>query len=111
MNEINDRWSLHVVTNDEDGAERVTRIWIAMLGGDPTIRTNESRWWANVERDPQLRIRLSGIDHLFRVTPIPKRETRALIDDVFLEKYGGWERLLFPQERGETHGNYGILRH
>jgi hypothetical protein len=31
------------------------------------------------------------------------------IDEAFLEKYGGWERMLFPQDRGETHTNYARL--
>ena len=31
------------------------------------------------------------------------------IDEAFLEKYGGWERMMFSQERGETHTNYARL--
>jgi len=101
---------MHVVTTDPDGEERVTRIWIALEGGDATIRTNESRWWSNLERDPTIRIRLSGIDYPFQAVPVTDVEGRVGVDEAFLEKYGGWERLLFPQDRGETHDNYARLR-
>ena len=93
-----------------DGDDRVTRIWIAFLEGEPVIRTNQSRWWNNLERDPAIRIRLSGRDYLFRSEPVDEAELRRRIDQAFLEKYGGWERMLFPQARGHTHDHYARLR-
>jgi hypothetical protein len=108
--EIDDRWSLHVVTVDSDGDERVTRIWIAVVDGDPAIRTGESRWWRNLQREPVVRIRLSGVDYSFRVRFVTASEEKVRIDEAFAEKYGGWERFMFPQTRGETHENYALLR-
>ena len=106
---IDEYWSLHVVTVDADGAERVTRIWIGVLDGDPVLRTGDSRWWANLQRDPAIRIRLSGTDHLFRAEFVTEPSEKIRIDEAFLEKYGGWERMLFPQDRGQTHTNYARL--
>lgn len=108
--EIDARWSLHVVTLDPDGDERVTRIWIAVLDGDPILRTGDSRWWANLQRDPTIRIRLSGSDSVFRAEPVTDPGEKRRIDTAFLEKYGLWERALFPQARGETHTHYARLR-
>ena len=107
---VEENWSLHVVTVDADGSDRVTRIWIAFVESDPVIRTNQSRWWSNLERDPTIRIRLSGRDYSFRSEPVNESELKSRIDEAFLEKYGGWERLLFPQARGETHDHYARLR-
>jgi hypothetical protein len=107
---IDQRWSILVVTADEDGEERVTRIWIAVLGGEPVLRTGNSRWWQNLERDPSLRVRMAGQDSEFQVEFVTEESDRARIDEVFLDKYGGWERVLFPQERGKTHTNYARLR-
>lgn len=107
---LDENWSIHVVTVDADGDDRVTRIWIAFLEGEPVIRTNQSRWWNNLERDPAIRIRLSGRDYLFRSEPVDEAELRRRIDQAFLEKYGGWERMLFPQARGHTHDHYARLR-
>jgi hypothetical protein len=106
---IEDRWSLHVVTVDPEGDERVTRIWIAVVEGGAAIRTGDSRWWRNLERDPRIRIRLSGTDHPFRVEFVTEAEGKIRIDEAFLEKYGWWERMMFPGARGETHDNYARL--
>lgn len=107
---IDERWSFQVVTVDPDGDERVTRIWIVRVDGGAAIRTGESRWWHNLERDPRIRVRLSGTDHPLRVEFVTEQEDKIRIDEVFLEKYGGWERVLFPQERGKTHENYAWIR-
>ena len=106
---IEDRWSLHVVTLDPDGDERVTRIWIAVIDGKPAIRTNESLWWKNLEREPTIRIRSADVDYSFRTQSVTERSERARIDEAFLAKYGRWERLMFPQARGETHDQYALL--
>ena len=104
-----DRRSLHIVTVDPDGDERVTRIWVAIVDGEGTLRTGDSRWWQNLERDPNCRIRLLGIEYPVRVEFVMEHEEKARIDDAFVEKYGWLERILFRQERGETHENYARL--
>lgn len=96
------------MTVDSDGYERVTRIWIAVVAGSAAIRTADSPWWANLQRDS--RIRLSGKDLPFRVEFVTEPEGKIRIDEVFLEKYGWWERIRFSQERGEMHNNYARLR-
>ncbi len=45
-----------------------------------------------------------------RVVSVEEHEERARIDAAFVEKYGWLERILFRQERGETHENYARLR-
>ena len=105
-----ERWSILVVTVDPDGDDRVTRIWMALLDGEGVLRTNESRWWANLERDPRIRVRHAGKDHPFRVEVVTDPAERARIDAVFVEKYGTVERMMFPQEPGETHVNYARVR-
>ena len=109
-NATDDRWSLHIVTLDPDGSERVTRIWLALVDGDGTLRTGDSRWWANLKRDPNARIRVLEIDYPLQVEFVTEHEQKARIDDAFVEKYGWIERMMFPQDRGETHDNYAVLR-
>ena len=105
-----DRWSLHIVTVDPDGDERVTRIWLAIVDGEGTLRTGDSRWWENLKRDLNCRIRLLGNDYPLRAEFVTDHENMARIDDAFVEKYGWVERMMFRQERGETHENYARLR-
>ncbi len=107
---LDDRWSLLIVTVDPGGAERVTRVWIAVVGDAAAVRTGDTRWWSNLLRDPRVRVRLSGTDHPFRVAFVTERDEKIRIDEAFLEKYGGWERLLSSGERGETHENYALLK-
>ncbi len=104
-----DRWSLHIVTVEPGGDPRVTRIWLAIVDGEGTLRTGDSRWWQNLERDPNCRVRLLGIDYPVRVEFVTEHEEKARIDDAFVEKYGWLEGILFRQERGETHENYARL--
>ncbi len=106
---VDDLWSLHIVTVDPDGDERVTRIWVAIVDGEGTLRTGDSRWWQNLERDPNCRIRLLKIEYPVRVEFVMEHEDKARIDDAFVEKYGWLERILFRRERGETHENYARL--
>ena len=108
--EADEHWSLLIVTEDPDGDERVTRIWLALVNGEGTLRTGDSRWWENLERDPNCRIRVAGTDHPLRVDPVSTHKEKANIDDAFGEKYGWLERTMFRQERGETHENYAHLR-
>ncbi len=106
---VDDGWSLHIVTVDPDGDSRVTRIWLAIVDREGTLRTGDSRWWQNLERDPTCRIRLLGIEYPVRVEFVMEHEEKARIDNAFVEKYGWLERILFRQERGETHENYARL--
>ena len=108
--EATDRWSLHIVTVDPDGNERVTRIWLALVDAQGALRTGDSRWWRNLERDPDCRIRVAGVDYPVRVEPVTAHEERARIDAAFVAKYGWLERLMFRQEPGETHQNYARVR-
>ncbi len=100
-----ERWSVHIVTRDQDGDERLTRVWLATLDGVGVIRTGDTRWWRNLERDRNCRIRVAGTDTPARVEFVAEREQKARIDDVFLEKYGWQERVFIWGDRGETHEN------
>lgn len=105
-----EQWSLHIVTVDADGDERVTRVWLALVDGEGAIRTGDSRWWKNLQRDANCRLRWKGADHPVRAEFVTDRAGRERIDEAFAAKYGWWERTMFPQERGETHENYARLR-
>ena len=107
--EADERWSILVVTIDPDGDERVTRIWLALVEGEAVFRTNESRWWANLQRSPRLGVRHGGEEHVFGVEFVEERSEREAIDRAFAEKYGWMEALMFPQPPGETHVHYGRL--
>ncbi len=55
-----------IVTIDPDGDERVTRIWLAVVDGQGFIRTGQTRWFRNIERDPDVMLRAGGSAHPLR---------------------------------------------
>jgi hypothetical protein len=107
--EADDHWSIHIVTADPNGDERVTRIWLAVEGDEGVLRTGDSRWWANLERTSECALRMGGLDYPMRSQPVELAAERERIDRTFVEKYGWIERLMFPQEAGSTHENYARL--
>ena len=48
---------VRVVTVDPDGDVRVTKVWIVAHAGSAWLRTSDSRWLANLRRDPSLELR------------------------------------------------------
>ncbi len=66
-----ERWSLHIVTVDPDGDERVTRIWLALVDGEGTVRTGDSRWWQNLKRDPKCRATTSLASTRYAMARLP----------------------------------------
>jgi len=106
---VSRHWSVHLVTLDADGDERVTRVWIALYQGIGAIRTNHTRWLANLQRDPDLRLRVDGLDHPMHVVFVDEPAAIEVIDRAFLEKYGWQERLLMGEQGREAHAFFLLL--
>jgi hypothetical protein len=104
-----EHWSVHIVTVDPDGGERTTRIWLAAVGNRGALRTGDSRWRHNLQRDPNCRIRFAGQDYPVRAEFATEHAEKVRIDEAFEAKYGWQERLMFSQDRGETHDHYAYL--
>jgi hypothetical protein len=81
--------TVHVLTTDEDGDARVTKIWLVVLDGVGYIRTSRrATWGRNVERDPDIALRIGDTDYPVRATFIVDAAERARIVAAFEEKYG-----------------------
>src|SRR5262245_20229405 len=53
---------VEIVTSDEDGDPRQTSVWIVALDGNGYVRTNDSRWLANIRRGSGIALRSDGLD-------------------------------------------------
>ena len=106
---VAEHWSAHVVNLDADGDERVTRVWIALYQGSGAIRTNHTRWLANLQRDRDLRLRVDGVDRPMRVEFVDDPAAIEAIDRAFLEKYGWQERMLMGEQGREAHAFFLLL--
>jgi hypothetical protein len=85
---------IEIVTHDEDGALRETSIWIVSFDGHGYVRTNDSRWLANIRRGSSVALRL-GEDEF----PVTAREPNdaaltARVEEGFKQKYGFTQRVM-----------------
>jgi hypothetical protein len=83
-----DTETIVVVTADEDGAERETTIWIAVVDGKAFIRTGGTTWGDNVERNPAIVLRLGETEIPVQVEFIEDEDLRGKVVATFREKYG-----------------------
>lgn len=78
---------IEILTRDADGTPRVTKVWIETLGGRGYVRTNDSRWFENLVRQPEIAIRFGETEAPVRAVVIADPALRARVDARFAEKY------------------------
>jgi hypothetical protein len=77
-----------IVTRDPDGDERVTKLWVVVVDGEGLIRTGDSRWFRNIERDPNVDFWIGGRSHPLRAELVTDPSLKQRAGDAFREKYG-----------------------
>jgi len=95
-NSVADVKIIEVVTLDDDGDERVTKVWFVLVDGVPYLRTNRSRWLDNVRRDPNLGLRIEGREYEAMAEEIFGDSIVEDVDRASAEKYGWRESLIHP---------------
>lgn len=78
---------IEVLTVDSDGAPRETKVWVAALEGRGYVRTNDSRWYQNLVRDPNAAIRFGDVERTVHASVVRDPALRARVDARFAEKY------------------------
>ena len=85
---LRDVETVEIVTTDADGSARETTIWLAVVDGQGYIRTGSTRWRANIERDPDVTLRIEGTAYPLRAEAVTDAELKARIAQALREKYG-----------------------
>jgi len=93
-NAVSDVDTIQILTTDEDGATRDTTVWLAVWQGHGYIRSRGTHWLANIERDPDVKVRIAGQEYSLRATPIHDAKTYEAVSQVFREKYGWQDAVL-----------------
>jgi hypothetical protein len=83
-----------LVTHDEDGAERVTKLWLVVVDGQGFVRTGETRWAENIARSPEVELRALGEAHLLRAAAVSDVPLRERVSAALRTKYGWLDRLI-----------------
>ena len=79
---------IQIITEDPDGDLRETKIWIVVLDGTGYIRTNNSRWLANIRRGSPVSIRSDEWESRVTAVEIDNAEVGAQVESAFKAKYG-----------------------
>lgn len=78
-----------VLSSNEDGSARETTVWLAVVDGQGYIRTSRSTTWGgNVERQPEISLRIEGTEYPLRAVFVSDAALRERVIAAFREKYG-----------------------
>jgi hypothetical protein len=85
---------VHVVTQDEDGAERDTPVWFVVVEGAGFVRTNDSRWLANIRRGSGVVLRLDETSRPVSAEEVTDAAVTGAVEEAFKAKYGLVQRMM-----------------
>jgi len=85
---------VRIITVDPDGELREKKVWIAVLDGNGWLRTGNSRWLANIRRDPDVRLRVGERVLELRAEEVGDADACAAVDAAMRAKYGWTDRML-----------------
>ena len=95
-----DRYSeegtVEVVTTNEDGSARETKVWLAVVDGQGYIRTGKTRWGGNVERNPEVTLRIGEAELPLRVEFVTDPAERDAVKAALRAKHGFSDWILSP---------------
>lgn len=84
---------IRIVTRDEDGSERSTKIWVVVIDESAYVRTGATRWFANLERDPSAVVLDGESEYPARAERVTAAERIGQVQAAFRAKYGFMDRL------------------
>jgi hypothetical protein len=85
---------VEILTSDADGALRETPVWIVVLDGVAYVRTNDSKWLANIRRGSAVRLRIRDVESPVRAAETNDAALSARVEKAFNAKYGFTQRLM-----------------
>jgi hypothetical protein len=86
--------TVEVVTHDEDGEQRETTIWIVAFDDHGYVRTNDSRWLANIRRGSGVALRLDEQEFAVSARETNDPALSARVEEHFKQKYGFMQRVM-----------------
>lgn len=87
-NALKDVQTVEIVTTDEDGSARDTTIWLAVVDGQGYIRTGNSTWKGNIERNPDVTLRVEETEYPVRAEFVSDAALKERVEQTLREKYG-----------------------
>jgi hypothetical protein len=85
---------VRLATQDEDGSERETPVWFVVVAGDGFVRTNDSRWLANIRRGSSVVLRLDETSRPVVSEEVSDAALTSAVEEAFKAKYGLMQRMM-----------------
>jgi len=86
--------TIEILTHDEDGELRETPVWIVVLDAAGYVRTNDSRWLANIRRGSPIELRAEGVTLPVRAEERDDPAEYERVEAAFRAKYGWVQRVM-----------------
>ena len=86
--------TVRIVTRDADGDVRDTPVWCVVLDGAAWVRTNDSRWLANIRRGSPIELRAAGLEVPVTAEEVSDPARLARVEEAFKTKYGLMQRVM-----------------
>ena len=77
-----------ITVNQGDGTARDLTIWFVVVDGQGYIRTRDTSWRAEMERDPNVSLRIAGRDYPVRASAVAEGALYDRVNAAYTEKYG-----------------------
>jgi hypothetical protein len=85
---------VRIVTQDQDGEARDTPVWFVVVAGDGFVRTNDSRWLANIRRGSSVALRIDAAERTVTAEEVQDAAVSAAVEEAFKAKYGLAQRIM-----------------
>jgi hypothetical protein len=85
---------IQIVTHDEDGDLRETSVWIVAFDDHGYVRTNDSRWLANIRRGSGVALRLGEQEFAVSAREPNDAALTARVEEQFKQKYGYMQKVM-----------------
>lgn len=79
---------IQVLSENADGTPEETTVWLAVVNGQGFIRTGNTSWYPNLERKPEIGVRVDGKEYAVRAELIEDTTLREKVIAEFRRKYG-----------------------
>jgi hypothetical protein len=86
--------TIEIHTQDEDGKARETKVWIVVVDGTGYVRTNDSRWLANIRRGSTVEIRAGETTLAVGAGEVEDEAIRDKVEEAFKAKYGAMQKFM-----------------
>jgi hypothetical protein len=85
---------VEILTDDADGERRETKVWCVALDGAVFVRTNDSRWLANIRRGSKIALRVAGEESAVVAEEVTDEGLRQQVEALYKLKYGTLQRVM-----------------